>query len=495
VPRLIASLLAVAALLLAVPAAPASTIGATATTTVDLSPPTPEPGVQRILYRFGPVSIAPGQNTIEFEGNELKPAVPGHIVRFKPDLTYMNGTVPRVDVIHLHHAVWVSNLRPLFAAGEEKTIFNAPEGYGWAYKPQDNWIMNHMIHNLTPSATRVYITYEIDFIPAGSPADEGVRDLHTLWSDVEAGKIYPVFDAHKGRGGRDRRYTYPQESRAAMRSNRHRLAIEEDGVLVGTAGHLHPGGLWTDLSLTRDGRTVRLFRSRAKYFEPAGAVSWDVAMTVTPESWRVGVKKGDVLSVSATYDTRRASWYESMGIMISAFNPGGTGPDPFATNVDVPGAVTHGHLRENRNHGGAFGGLPDARRLLSAPPSRSRTVPISGFLYGQGDLGMTGRKGRPPTIRPGQTLRFVNRDAKRNIFHTITSCKAPCNGATGIAYPLADGPVRFDSGNLGLGPEGRTAAAQRISWKTPKSIRAGTYTYFCRVHPFMRGAFRVAKQR
>ena len=83
-------------------------------------------------------------------------------------------------------------------------------------------------------------------------------------------------------------------------------------------------------------------------------------------------------------------------------------------------------------------------------------MPIRGFLYGHGDLGLTGRKGRPPTIRPGQTLRFVNRDAKRNIFHTITSCKAPCNGATGIAYPLANGPVRFDSGNLGLGPEGRT---------------------------------------
>ena len=59
----------------------------------------------------------------------------------------------------------------------------------------------------------------------------------------------------------------------------------------------------------------------------------------------------------------------------------------------------------------------------------------------------------------------------------------------------ANGPVRFDSGNLGFGPEGRTAAAQRISWRTPKRIRPGTYTYFCRVHPFMRGAFRVAKRR
>jgi plastocyanin len=492
VPRALVPLLALAALLLAVPCASASTIGATATVT---SEPGPKPGVQRLHYRFGPIHIAPGQNTIEFAGNDLKPDVPGHIVRFKPDLEYADGEIPRVDVIHLHHGVWISNLAPLFAAGEEKTVFSAPGGYGWAYKPSDNWIMNHMIHNLTPTPADVYITYDLDFIPSGTPADAGVEDVQTLWVDVMGRQIYPVFDVLKGSGGRDRRFTYPREAPPARRSTANHVTIQEDGVLVGTAGHLHPGGLWTDLTLTRDGRTVPLFRSKAKYFEPAGAVSWDVAMTVTPESWRVGVRKGDVLSVSATYDTERSSWYESMGIMPVAFSPGGTGPDPFATNVNVPGRVTHGHLRENRNHGGAFGGLPDARRLLSAPPPPSRTVPIRGFLYGQGDLGMTGRKGRPPTIRPGQTLRFVNRDAKRNIFHTITSCKAPCNRATGIAYPLADGPVRFDSGNLGFGPEGATAAAQRITWRTPKTIRPGTYTYFCRVHPFMRGAFRVAKQR
>jgi len=29
------------------------------------------------------------------------------------------------------------------------------------------------------------------------------------------------------------------------------------------------------------------------------------------------------------------------------------------------------------------------------------------------------------------------------------------------------------------------------TWKTPKSLKVGTYTYFCRIHPFMRGAFKV----
>jgi plastocyanin len=82
-------------------------------------------------------------------------------------------------------------------------------------------------------------------------------------------------------------------------------------------------------------------------------------------------------------------------------------------------------------------------------------------------------------------------------YHTITACKQPCDRTTGIAYPIANGNVQFDSGELGYGPDvpalgGKfTPAAQRNTWKTPKSLGSGTYTYFCRIHPFMRGAFRV----
>ncbi len=49
--------------------------------------------------------------------------------------------------------------------------------------------------------------------------------------------------------------------------------------------------------------------------------------------------------------------------------------------------------------------------------------------------------------------------------------------------------VQFDSGQLG----DRTPAVGRMDWKTPKSLPLGTYTYFCRIHPSMRGAFRVKK--
>jgi plastocyanin len=452
-----------------------------------------KPRVQHLKFKYGPVIIHPGQNTISLDGSQIpRPKVPGWIVGFHPNLERPNGTIPRVDVIHLHHAVWLINGQPTFAAGEEKTEFTLPKGYGWRYKPSDNWVLNHMIHNLLPNRDRVYITYTLDFIPDTSKLAKGIHRVRTLWLDVEGGRAYPVFDVHRG-AGKDGRFTYPDDQPDAYAGGvpRNTRVIPRDGVLVGTAGHLHPGGLYTDLKLTRGGRTVNLFRSRAHYWEPAGAVSWDVAMTATRKDWRVKVKRGDVLSVSATYDSKRASWYESMGIDPVAFAPDARGGvDPFSGKLDRHGRLTHGHLRENRNHGGEPGGLSDPRKL-AAVPAGADPLAITDFLYGQGDLLRGGAASRPPAIAPGQSLTFVNHDAADTIYHTITACKAPCNRSTGIAYPLADGPVDFDSGELGYGPEGFTAAANRDTWSTPSNLAPGTYTYFCRIHPFMRGSFRV----
>ena len=76
---------------------------------------------------------------------------------------------------------------------------------------------------------------------------------------------------------------------------------------------------------------------------------------------------------------------------------------------------------------------------------------------------------------------------------------APCNKGSGIGYPLANGPIKFDSGQLGYG----TGTSYEVTtgsdtFTTPpltvdKQEEAKTYTYFCRIHPFMRGSVRVKK--
>ena len=127
----------------------------------------------------------------------------------------------------------------------------------------------------------------------------------------------------------------------------------------------------------------------------------------------------------------------------------------------------------------------------------NNTIDIQSFTY-QADqnAGLS-----VPTIEPGQSLTFHNSDAipDVNAFHTITACKDPCTGKTGIAYPIANGPVTFDSGELGFngnqkllrGCPGRRNATPG---RRPNDLPTGTYTYFCRIHPFMRGAFRVEPQ-
>jgi plastocyanin len=468
-------------------------------------------GVEHLKFKYGPIKIQPGQNNIVVSGTDVpKPKVDGYIVAIHPNLVRNDGSVPPVDVIHLHHGVWVnlgrggdlfSNL--FFASGEEKTQMILPKGYGYTYKASEPWLINYMLHNLLSTPDEVSIVYDMDFIPASSPGAAKITPAHPIWMDVQKGHIYPVFDVLKG-SGTNGTFTYPDQADHPYRRRQlNQWTADSDTVLIATAGHLHPGGLHVDLWDTRagakataaakpsvNGDKAHIFRSDAIYYEPAGAVSWDVTMTATPPDWRVAVKKGDTISISVTYDSARASWYESMGIAVMWGIDGTAGTDPFTTRVDAANPViTHGHLPENDNHGGkpAPTQYTDVSKLPSGPVTDK--VTIADFTYAPGDIG--GIYSQVPVVKAGQTLKFFNEDAPRGngIWHTITSCKAPCDRSTGVAYPLADGNVQFDSGELG---QAGAPTAGRLDWTVPSNLPTGTYTYFCRIHPSMRGAFRVA---
>ena len=140
------------------------------------------------------------------------------------------------------------------------------------------------------------------------------------------------------------------------------------------------------------------------------------------------------------------------------------------------------------------------------PKCTTTGVDIKQFQYKPGDLTSRGRNRCAPTVPQGQSITFTNDDAALSapgnlglgapsqdyldsIFHTVTSCQAPCGRDTGISYPLANGAGGYDSGQLGEG----TPAVGRLHWSTPKDLAPGTYTYFCRIHPFMRGVFRIIR--
>jgi len=472
-------------------------------------------GAERLHFKVGPFTVEPGQNNIaNRSAHSQQPQQDGWIVGIRPNLVDAQGKTPGVDVIHLHHAVWLNltasdTTTPglperFFAVGEEKTILKFPAGYGYAYKASDRWLLNYMLHNNTSTREKLWVSYDVDFIPATAPEAKSIKPARPIWMDVQNGETYPVFDVRRGSGTQGE-YTYPDDATNPYQGGpaKNVWTVDQDGTLIGTAGHVHPGGLRDDLWLQRAGAkapsdeakpdapdTVHLFSSVSHYYEPAGPVSWDVTMSATPEDWRVKVKKGDKLSITATYETELASWYEGMGIMVLWMASDDTGKDPFTTDVNVPGILTHGHLPENDNHGGPPADTEhyvDLTKLPSKMVPNGYVIDIDNFAYAAGDMSIATTV---PTIKQGQSITFKNLDAPllNGIWHTITDCEAPCDGSTGIAYPLANGPKIFDSGELG---EGGPPAAGRVTWSTPTDLPPGTYTYFCRIHTFMRGAFRV----
>ena len=265
-------------------------------------------------------------------------------------------------------------------------------------------------------------------------------------------------------------------------------------------GHVHPGGLEDQVSLVRGKKVKRVFTSEAKYWDKDGPVSWDMAMTVTKPDYRLRVRAGDKIRLNAVYDSQQASWYENMGIVMAFLSPGDTsGVDVFSSvsagaHLSTVGDITHGHLAENDHHGGN-----NVRALPTKVGPVTNRVNINNFVYKPGDLSSAGGI---PQVRANKRLTFFNGDDKDWIWHTITTCANPCTGETGIAYPLANAMPALDSLEMGAKlPLGVFTKAEPVSgnrtWSiTPSKagLRTGqTYTYFCRIHPFMRGAFKVVQ--
>jgi hypothetical protein len=265
--------------------------------------------------------------------------------------------------------------------------------------------------------------------------------------------------------------------------------------------------------------TTRIYNGRAHYW---GGVptSWDFSMEVQGlPRWGVRVQPGDMLRSNATYDTSYGASYENMGIAITLLapdtpdgKPTAPGVDPFQAKWDdaesctsgpgingklcAHGIVTHGHYKENGNYGGPSGTW-DLK-----PGQSTNDVAIADFQYLPGDLSQ--KSMGIPTVKLGTDLRFTNTEGA-GVYHTITTCAFPCLGQTGAAFPLANGatstgrPLDLDSSELGIGAPYVGATSQKLDWSVPVTTQKGfapgeIVTYYCRIHPFMRGAFEVTER-
>ena len=438
------------------------------------APAAAQDGVQTLKFQYGPVKITPGQNTIELEPNDAQAA--GR--RLDTSLQAR----PRVRRTAASRASTSSTCTT--ASGSRTASRCSPPARRRPRSP---------LRRATAGATTRTTAGHEPHDP--QPHADAGRGLHHLRARLHPGRraggargstrsrrsgstssAAPTRCSTRKRGTRrrDGRFTYPDEAPGARRRN----------ALDGARGrrarrHRRPPapGRAVDRPEAHARRAHRraLFRSEAKYYEPAGAVSWDVSMTVTPPDWRVQLRKGDVLSVSGTYDTRGRPGTSRWGSCRRCWTPGGhaapTRSRPTSTST---GQVTHGHLPENNNHGGgALAGSRPARAARAARRAAAARSRSAASSTARATSAPTGRARPPAGVRAGRALTFVNRDAgERRSSTRSPPARRPATATTGIAYPLADGPVDFDSGELGFGPRGFTAAANRDTWTTPKDLDA-----------------------
>jgi plastocyanin len=535
---------------------------------------------RRLRVVFGPIWNKPGQDDVLIQPVTVeKPLYDGFIVRFKPNLVDINGVTPPVEQMHLHHGTWLNTIQsygsgPFFASGEEKTISSWPYRYGMGIGATDTWLFLHMVHNATAQTFPVFVEYDLDFVSAQDAAvvqPDGrplITNARNIWLDAGSGSFHPqtkeyplnpIFNIQRGfgSGGTCR---FPDQNCAAFNSlgsqsaeqgmdvdnevagkdfhiTADTLGGQQTGTLILMGGHVHNGGIRTEVQLVRDGQSRLINISEAYYWQNKPntdrignrPVSWDYSMTgsTLDHGWAVNVKVGDILRLNGIYDTAIGSWYEQMAIVMTWVVPGGipegidvfdpsvvldpgipvlatvpNGPDgqPLVhdcvaspTRLCQRGQITHGHITTSGNHGSGGGTPIDWAAVKDG--QHLPNIAIGGFTYGLADQGVAQSIGIP-YVKLGESISFYNVDTAAYMWHTITRCAAPCTGPTTVDYPIADGgsgsvsggidPMDFDSQQLGIG----TGPAERISW-TFAPTEQGTFTFFCRVHPSMRGVFRV----
>jgi plastocyanin len=271
--------------------------------------------------------------------------------------------------------------------------------------------------------------------------------------------------------------------------------------------NLGPAGSGCEADVDGDGYPgTTIFRSAKLEHVPAAfPKSEDYQMAATKFGWRAPVHRGDRITQFGVYSNKDHASYEAMsftGLYVDKEQvpPAATGCNQASYGsylIDDPlgdpkvGVLNHEWDAEpDRLCGPGLG--PDCETDLDPTYSAidTDTVQIAAFLYTPGDIGTR----MIPRVKQGTSLRFVNADTAMMVRHTVTSCPWPCNGSYYANYPLPDG--RFDSGKLGnldYIDGGITGDDAVPVWDTPTNLAPGTYSYYCRIHPWMRGAFEVTE--
>ena len=482
---------------------------------------------EKLKFFYGPYVIPPG-----WDANRVDLTLPlrnGMVVSVEPGMRRVDdGSEPAHQVAHIHHAHWFS-MNPgsendnytfgltdwFFGNGDEETKANfqqrsaaQPKGpiYGGHIGQTEPQPMIYMLHNKTSQPMVVWIMLEVTFIHGSMEELNALGDRP--YHEVTGILFGRTFDVPRNRKSRDATFeTAEDDPRGVIQ-----WTSTTSGTIIGTGSHLHPGGIRV---ITENygsearpcpntgggyGGTV-LLKSDALW---RGDVpfSEDFQMEVTNPAFRAPIHKGDRIRISGSYENRKHAWYSVMthqGFYIDQAQPPKGRCKPYLVGkaakqrprVNPTAGVKNrawGHHPTDQTCGKRFGAPPCERPLQDTGPGvATNQVTIANFQYQPGDRTLSGQLGAPARIKQGTSLTFLNVDQALNIRHSVTTCRWPCNGPYVANYPLPDGI--WDSGTLGY--DVIDGGSPNPIASTPPDLATGHYSYFCRIHPWMRGAFEV----
>ena len=147
----------------------------------------PAQGVKRLEYEFGPIDILPGPEQHRLQRGPGAQADRGRLDHraSSPTSAAPTASVPprRRDPPAPRRVAEPSRPRLDRAAcpsgssppARRRRSCSCRRATATRTRPRDNWTINYMIHNLTAKPDQVWITYDVDFIPADAAAADGHR--------------------------------------------------------------------------------------------------------------------------------------------------------------------------------------------------------------------------------------------------------------------------------------------------------------------------------
>lgn len=416
-----------------------------------------------------PVSMDPFE--VEQAQTIQTPKIEGFVTGMKVDVVNPDGTQVPINRVMLHHIVFAklgvqhpscntltafdekTKLpgagEPMYAAGEERQVLELPPGYGYRMKADDPLYMVWMLMNHRGVKDDVMIRYTVTY---ETDTSAPIKPVRPLWMDVVNCKADPVYDVPGG------------GKAGSVHERKYEYTVPESGRIVAGGGHVHGGGIETEISQPAcDNREIMtskpawgmpdhpFYTVRPILHEPG-----PISMTGWLSSQGFPVKAGQRIRLTSRYDNARPHM-RVMGIHLVYLAPGEVTEDcapPPTDGVDIQPAQVRGEQFRTKT--------PKFTVPLTGVDSKGRAVTIS----------------RPPgktrSLKSGATVRA--KDSFFSIPNVALSKGSKLNWS--FASPslhnvtLANGPRGFSSGNLN---DGRKFG---VKFKVP-----GTYRLMCTLHP------------